>query len=58
MDIFKYAAEFNADYYDPSSCLIYKVQKYNKNKKLGIKPNPIEVVDLDGNIVGYIPEPN
>lgn len=32
MDIFKYAEKFNADYYDPVNCVIYKVQNYNNSK--------------------------
>ena len=58
MDIFKYAEEFDADYYDPEKCQIYKVQNYNRIKKLGIPNNVpgIEVTDLDGNTIGYIPE--
>ena len=56
MDIFEYAKEFNADYYDPVKCIIYKVQKYNESKKLGIPVNNIEVVDLDGNLIGYVTE--
>ena len=56
MDIFEYAKNYNADYYDPNSCLIYKVQNYNKCKRLGIPTDGIEVVDLDGNTVGYVQE--
>jgi len=58
MDIFEYAKEFNADYYDPNNGVIYKVQDYNKCKKLGILTNGIEVVDLDGNPIGYVKEPD
>ena len=54
MNIFEYAEEFDADYYDPAKCVIYKVQDYNRNKKLGLSVDRIEVVDLDGNTVGYI----
>ena len=56
MDIFKYAEEFNADYYDPSTGYIYKVQKYNNDKKLGIPTNGIEVQNLEGQTIGYVPE--
>ncbi len=59
MNIFEYAKEFNADYYDPANCLIYRVQDYNNSK---LDPsnniNRIEVVDLDGNTVGYVYEEN
>lgn len=60
MDIFKYAEEFDADYYDPTQCVIYKVQNYNRSKKLGLPNNVpgIEVVNLEGNSIGYIPEKN
>lgn len=58
MDIFKYAKEFNADYYDPVNCVIYKVQNYNNSKRLGLPNNVpgIEVIDLDGNSIGYVAE--
>ena len=58
MNIFDYAKDFNADYYDPNKCVIYKVQNYNKCKRLGIPNNVpgIEIVDLDGNSIGYISE--
>lgn len=58
MDIFEYAKEFNADYYDPVTGKVYKVQNYNKSKNLGIPNNVpgIEVLDLEGNSIGYVPE--
>lgn len=58
MDIFKYASEFNADFYDPKRCVIYKVQNYNNAKRLGLPNNVpgIEIVDLEGNYIDYIPE--
>lgn len=56
MDIFKFAEEYNVDYYDHEKCVIYMIQNYNKCKRLGIPVSGIEVVDLDGNTVGYIPE--
>ena len=58
MDIFEYAKEFNADYYDPKRCVIYKVENYNNSKKLGIPNNVpgIEITDLNGNSIGYEPE--
>lgn len=56
MDIFEYAKEFDADYYDPVNCVIYKVQDYNRKKKLNQTDDQLsmEVVDLDGNVIGYI----
>ena len=57
MDIYKYAREYNADYYDPKTCVIYKVQDYIRSKRLEQKTYGIEVVDLQGNSLGYIPEP-
>lgn len=56
MNIFKYAEEFDEDYYDPIKCIIYKVKEYNKSKKLGIEVPGIEIVDLNGNTIGYMPE--
>lgn len=60
MDIFKFAKEFNMDYYDTKKCIVYKVKNYNKCKRLGIPNNVpgIEMVDLDGNHIGYVPEDN
>lgn len=57
MDIFEYAKNYNADYYEPNTGKVFLVQNYNKCKKLGISTNGIEVANLDGEIVGYIPEP-
>lgn len=56
MNIFDYAKEYNADYYDPTKCLIYKVQDYNNRKKQEESNSNIgiEVVDLDGNTVGFV----
>lgn len=56
MDIFEYAKEFNADYYDPVTGKVYKVQDYNKSKKLGIPVPGIEVIDIEGNSIGYVSE--
>lgn len=56
MDIFKYAEEFDADYYDPNKGVIYKVQNYNNNKKLRIPNNGIEITNLEGKSLGYKPE--
>ncbi len=56
MDIFDYAKEFNADYYDPNTGNIYKVQNYNKCKKLGLPTNGVEVTDIEGKTIGYVPE--
>lgn len=53
MDIYEYAETTNADYYDFSTGYIYKVQDYNKAKKLGLPTPGIEVVDIFGNHVGY-----
>ena len=56
MDIFKYAEEYNADYYDPITGYIYKVQDYNNKKKLGIPTEGIEVTNLNGDTVGMVLE--
>ena len=58
MDIFTYAKEFNADYYDPYTGYIYKVQDYNKKKKLGISTEGIEVTDSQGTLIGVVSEKN
>lgn len=57
MDIFKYAKEFNADYYDGTSGYIYKVQEYNRFKELGLPTEGINVFDLEGNYIGIVREP-
>ena len=57
MDIFEYAKEFDKDYYDAKKCLVYKVQDYNKNKRLEIPVDGIEIFNLNGEHVGYIYEP-
>ena len=54
MNIFDYAKEFNADYYDPRTGYIYKVQAYNKALKFGLPVEGIEVYDSDGNYVGLV----
>ena len=56
MDIIEYAKNYNADYYDPHFGYIYKVQNYNKCKNLGIPTEGIEVIDYQGNTIGYVPE--
>ena len=56
MDIFKYAEEFNADYYDPVNGNIYKVQDYNNKKKLGIPTEGIEVTNIEGTTIGVVLE--
>ena len=53
-DIFKYAEEFDTDYYDPDRCQVYKVQDYNRKKIFGLEPNGIEVTDLDGKYIKTI----
>lgn len=54
MDIYKYAEEFDADYYDPAKGVIYQVQKYNRNKKLGLPDPGIEITDLEGNLIRHV----
>ena len=58
MDIFEYAKEFNADYYDHRNGYIYKVQDYNKRKNEGVETDGIDVYDLDGNYIGVVKEKN
>lgn len=55
-NIYKYAEEFDNDYYDPIKCVIYKVQKYKESKQLGLCTEGIDIVDLDGKLIGYLPE--
>ena len=54
-NIFEYAEEFDEDYYDPKNAVIYKVKDYNNKRKLKLDDVvSMEIVDLDGNTVGYI----
>ena len=56
MDIFAYAKEFNADYYDNNG-KIYKIQEYNHAKRQGLPIDGIRIVDvITGNTIGYIRE--
>ena len=53
MDIYQWAKDYNycADYMDPHSGNIYKVQQYGKDLK--INPNAtISVYDSEGNYLG------
>lgn len=53
MDIFKYAEEYNADYYDNGK--IFKVQEYNRQKRAGENPDSIEVIDaITKETIGYV----
>lgn len=53
MDIFKYAEEYNADYYDNGK--IFKVQDYNRQKRDGEDPESIEVIDaITKETIGYV----
>ena len=54
MDIFKYAKEFNADYYEQATGYIYKVQAYNRALKLELPTEGIEVYDTFGNFIGIV----
>lgn len=54
MNMFKYAEEFDEDYYDPEKCIIYKVKEYNRRKKLGQGNPSIEIANLEGIIVGHL----
>ena len=56
MDIFEYAKNYNADYYDPNTGYIYHVQEYNRTKKFGLPTNGIRVSDMEGNDIGVVPE--
>lgn len=59
IDIFEYAREYNADYYDITSGKIYHVQEYNEAKKNGLPlPVPGIKVTQDGVYAGYVPDPN
>lgn len=59
MDIFEYAREYDADYYDNTSGITYHVQEYNNAKKLGL-PLPTNGIrcSKDGKDIGYVKDPN
>ena len=44
-DIYEYAKNFDADYFDPKTGYIYKVQDYNRCIKSGLPTPGIAVVD-------------
>lgn len=52
-DIYEYAKEFDADYYDMSTGCTYHVQEYNRLVGLGIANAEIKVTDISGCTVGY-----
>lgn len=56
MDIFKQAAEMDADYYDFHTGNTYLIQEYNRAKRLGLPTLGIRVVDPEGNIIGIVRE--
>lgn len=56
MDIFEYAKKFDADYYDPNTGYVFRVQNYNQAKRFGLPNLGIEVVDLDGRPIGWVRE--
>lgn len=56
MDIFEQAKKFDADYLDMHTGYIYKIQAYNRAKRLGLPTPGIEVYDSDGNFIGIVRE--
>ena len=56
MDIFAYARENNADYYDWRTGNIYHVQDYNRSKQLGLPTEGI-MVSNGGRFMGIVREP-
>lgn len=53
MDIYKQAENMDADYMDPNTGYIYRIQNYNRMKKLFGIDGKIEVVDSTGRTIGY-----
>ena len=59
MDIYQYAKDIDymADYMDPNTGYIYRIQNYGRAKKLGLPTYGIEVVDsMTGESLGYAQE--
>lgn len=52
-DIYEYAKEFDADYYDMKRGYLYHVQEYNRLVGLGVTDAKIKVTDIFGNLIGY-----
>ena len=53
MDIYKYAKEYNADYYDFNTGNTYHIQEYNQAINNGLPTLGIRVTGPDGNTIGY-----
>lgn len=51
-DIYEWAKEYNADYYDNNTGYIYHVQEYNRLVKLGLPTIGIKVSE-NGVLIGY-----
>lgn len=57
MDIYEQARKMDADYYEPSTGYIYKIEDYNRAINFGLPTNGIAVIDSnDGRLVGYAKE--
>lgn len=57
MDIYKQAKEMDADYYDPSTGYIYKIEAYNRAIRFGLPTMGINIVDSNsGELIGYARE--
>ena len=52
MDIYEYAKEYNADYYDLHTGYRYAIQEYNRAIKLGLPTEGIKVYDQNNNLIG------
>ena len=53
MDIYEYAKEYNADYYDFHTGRIFLVQEYNDKIKSGDLDAKIRVITTSGDFIGY-----
>ena len=51
-DIYEYADEYNADYYDMNTGKTFHVQDYNRLRRMGL-PTPGIAVTIDGILLGY-----
>ncbi len=52
MDIYKYAEQYDADYFDMHTGNTYAIQEYNRARKLGLPTEGIKVYDWQGNLLG------
>jgi hypothetical protein len=57
MNIYEQDKQVDADYYDPSTGYIYKIEAYNRAIKFGLPTLGINIIDSsNGELIGYAKE--